>query len=68
MLMAEPMRCHETVYVRDVPRYTGRHRRGNSGFEMHYTRRHCRRIVKQGGFCWQHKDNHDYAHTMEQQQ
>ena len=43
--------CREIVHIAEQLRRTGR---GPSDFEMHYTRRQCRRAVKDGGHCWQH--------------
>ena len=45
--------CTYHIYVRDVPRYSGR---GPSGFTMHYNRQQCSRRRKDGtAFCWQHQ-------------
>lgn len=44
-------RCEAAVYERDTLRYSGR---GRNGFEMHYRKRHCRRVAKYNGYCWQH--------------
>lgn len=42
----------ETVYTKDVYRYTGR---GPNGFEMHYKRKQCsRKAQPDREFCWQH--------------
>lgn len=45
-------RCGAIVWCRDTYRYTGR---GRTGFEMHYTRRRCRRTALRRGRCYQHQ-------------
>lgn len=51
--MTDPAKnCRATVWHRDTYRYTGR---GDSGFEMHYTRAKCKRKARENGYCWQHQ-------------
>ena len=50
--MENDHQCEATVYVRDTLRYSGR---GKSGFEMHHTKRNCRRPARGTRFCWQHR-------------
>lgn len=49
--MSDRQRCAAMVYVRDTYRRTGR---GKTGFEMHYTKRQCKRMSRDGQFCHQH--------------
>lgn len=50
----DEQRCRCYVSIKDVPRYTGRHRRGNNGFEMHFVERRCSRRALENGYCKQH--------------
>jgi len=49
-----PTLCAECVRHREQYRYTGRGRRGGSGFEMHYTEKQCTRKPVIRGLCRQH--------------
>jgi hypothetical protein len=48
----DPGKCRARVYHRDTYRYTGR---GESGFELHYKTKQCKRKARESGYCWQHE-------------
>lgn len=50
--------CVATVWKPDCLRRTGR---GQSGFEMHYSKEQCKRAATHDGRCWQHADKSLYA-------
>lgn len=62
--MSDRQRCAATVYVRDTYRRTGR---GKTGFEMHYTKRQCKRKAGVGQFCHQHAPYGEAVRTLGEQ-